>query len=625
MRKLIVVSLLLSYSCLYSQNSALFPILDKGLCGYMNSKGEVMVKPQFERADKFSEGLAVVRKGGYYGYINTSGKIAIEANLDFAFSFDGNYALVTKDGIPQVIQKNGKPLFANTHPELVRVNDNRFIVTTIGKHKGVIDASGKRIIDTIFTEITPTDNNMYIVRGSIGKVTNYSDDVGIINDKGKFVVPYGIYRYIWPYKEGLARIERQTPYQTDDYIGFVDLNGKLVIKIDDKKIYKVDDFNGPFSKASLVSSTDYNKAEYYEGFLDKKGNLAVDTRQYKIVYPFTGNRAFAYAKESGYYLIDRTGRRINKDSYFNVREEGFADGKAVVANGGISQIIDTNANVLMAREFYFDKSNYINNVLFYFYSGTRKWSFWDIENNLAPEIKFDDFDPAGFQNGLLLIRRNNQLIYIDKTGRKIWEQQSYTSDQPVALNIDYMNRGYYHAYSTPLLLESKFGGWAESNNLPYKNAKFNWSQKEKLNLYLSAEDTLFGKNILAKKLFLLNETLDTIFFPAQDSRLNLTIQAMDSKGNWRDIEYLPNSWCGNSYHSLHLATGEYWKFATPVYEGGIKTKLRASIQCYTKKPGDTERQYAYIFSNEFEGSINPAQFWRKLEYYPTGLMDPYLD
>ena len=32
-----------------------------------------------------------------------------------------------------------------------------------------------------------------------------------------------------------------------------------------------------------------------------------------------------------------------------------------------------------------------------------------------------------------------------------------------------------------------------------------------------------------------------------------------------------------------------------------------------------------IYSNEFQGSINPAQFWRKRGYTPQGLMDPYLD
>ena len=32
-----------------------------------------------------------------------------------------------------------------------------------------------------------------------------------------------------------------------------------------------------------------------------------------------------------------------------------------------------------------------------------------------------------------------------------------------------------------------------------------------------------------------------------------------------------------------------------------------------------------IYSNEFDGYINPAQFWRKQDYSPNGIMDPYND
>ena len=32
-----------------------------------------------------------------------------------------------------------------------------------------------------------------------------------------------------------------------------------------------------------------------------------------------------------------------------------------------------------------------------------------------------------------------------------------------------------------------------------------------------------------------------------------------------------------------------------------------------------------IYSNIINGSINAGQFWRKPEYFPSGLMDPYND
>jgi hypothetical protein len=101
----------------------------------------------------------------------------------------------------------------------------------------------------------------------------------------------------------------------------------------------------------------------------------------------------------------------------------------------------------------------------------------------------------------------------------------------------------------------------------------------------------------------------------------MKIQALDKQGQWNDIEYLPSSWCGNSYHHVKLAPGSYWSFVMPVYEGEIKTKLRAELDHI----GDDRECGKTIYSNEIEGSINPAQFWNKTTYYPNGLMDPYND
>jgi hypothetical protein len=102
----------------------------------------------------------------------------------------------------------------------------------------------------------------------------------------------------------------------------------------------------------------------------------------------------------------------------------------------------------------------------------------------------------------------------------------------------------------------------------------------------------------------------------------------NEKGIWKDIEYLPSSWCGNSYHTLTLEKMNYWAFTTPKYEGEIKTKLRIELKYLDPKEKSGKRRNRKemtIYSNEFEGSINPGQFWNKQPYYPNGIMDPYYD
>lgn len=108
----------------------------------------------------------------------------------------------------------------------------------------------------------------------------------------------------------------------------------------------------------------------------------------------------------------------------------------------------------------------------------------------------------------------------------------------------------------------------------------------------------------------------------------MIVQAKNSNGEWADIEYLPSSWCGNSIHTLTLAPHEKWDFTTPVYHGINNTKLRIALY-YIDQSFEAEypwnRKELVVYSNEYNGSINPAQFWRKRDYRPSGLMDPYMD
>src|SRR5581483_5631646 len=53
--------------------------------GYINRAGEVVVKPSFDRADEFSEGLAYVAVGDRYGYIDEAGKLVIKPQFKEAY------------------------------------------------------------------------------------------------------------------------------------------------------------------------------------------------------------------------------------------------------------------------------------------------------------------------------------------------------------------------------------------------------------------------------------------------------------------------------------------------------------------------------------------------------------
>lgn len=75
----------------------LFPVRLQGKFGYADPNGQVVIKPAFDAARLFSEGVAAVQKDSKWGYIDSTGKAAIEARFEGAGDFCEGLARV-RDG-----------------------------------------------------------------------------------------------------------------------------------------------------------------------------------------------------------------------------------------------------------------------------------------------------------------------------------------------------------------------------------------------------------------------------------------------------------------------------------------------------------------------------------------------
>ena len=182
------------------------------------------------------------------------------------------------------------------------------------------------------------------------------------------------------------------------------------------------------------------------------------------------------------------------------------------------------------------------------------------------------------------------------------------SGENLKLNIKYILRGYCYAGSQPN--PGDLGGFWPSKNMPVNFPSFYIPKKKSTELIaFPNEKANFGKNYEGFKLVLANPTDKDVKMSASDSRLSIVMQAKIEGEKWRNIEYLPSSWCGNSYHTVTLPANKSWVFIAPIYNGKIKAKLRFVL--------------GKITSNEFEGSINKEQFTIKQGHKPTGIMDPY--
>ena len=183
------------------------------------------------------------------------------------------------------------------------------------------------------------------------------------------------------------------------------------------------------------------------------------------------------------------------------------------------------------------------------------------------------------------------------------------------LNVKYKLRGYFYA-GTSHEVSTALGGFYQDTNAPKPtNERIRQLSIPSQFQLIVKNDSLaeFQKGIKGFRVFLINSTDSTISLEAQDSRLNLKRQVF-YKNQWQDVEYLPSSWCGNSYHAVYIKAGEYWSFTAPCMNGKQEAKFRFELAITDKEK---------IYSNEFSGSFNKRQLIKEQGHQPTSIMDPY--
>jgi len=204
---MVFLSTLLSIS--ESQSQTLYRIREGGLWGYMDRKGKVVIEPQFHTCGNFEEGLAPARINSYYGYIDKTGNFVIHQQFDYAEDFHNGSAFAYLKDSPNIIDKNGSRLLpdVNSYARIDTFIDGRAKIHTRSNKTGVIDITGKLVVDTIFRWINDFDNGVALAGADNenGGVLHF--DYSLIDTLGNFIVPFGVYDQIDSYSLGLAVVD----------------------------------------------------------------------------------------------------------------------------------------------------------------------------------------------------------------------------------------------------------------------------------------------------------------------------------------------------------------------------------------------------------------------------------
>lgn len=635
----IIVILIIGFVCpsFGQSENALIPVNENNRWGFIDAEGNYIIKPRFYSIGAFSSNLAPAREDELYGYINTSGKFIIPSKYDFALPFINDIAKVYIKGKPFFIDKTGKILFEHDFLEFHHF-ENRNVTFALAENKkyAVINKTGNILIEPVFTGVGSFTNGLAVVRMPSDDGNNLY--YGVIDEEGDFVLDFGEYDKITPYVNGFAKVWKYDDTHLNREIeGVIDANGDLIFTVSEK------DFNfsvlrSDFTEGvAIVDLQDKHPKEGWTsrtqpkmGIINEAGELILKGEDIEEITYFNYNRAFVRKKNNQWSLIDKKGNIIKENLPGGLLENKTeSDEKSLPFQNGIEILetprglvaIDTTGNALYPPKIasvdaILEHRREVN--LFFYKSKTtakeghkvERWGIWDLEKNTLTKAKFDRV--LGFvPSGLIHVVKGQEECVVDRLGHTVWIQRN-KEGKNLPLNIDYMLNGYFYA-NAPSAHKKEFnllGGHSTSGELPNPNTKKHKFPENEFNLIVRTnERTTFNNQAVGYKVYIANTTGETIYFKAEDSRLEMVMEALNQDGKWENIEYLPESFCGHSPHILDLPANHHWELSVPQYEGAFKTQLRLKL---VYKVNFESSETKIIYSNEFSGSINPAQFWRKI-------------
>jgi hypothetical protein len=122
-----------------------------GKWGFVDKSGDVVIEAKFDKADGFSEGLAAVRMEGKWGFIDSGGKIKIQSQFDEANQFNDGFAGVKMDDKWGFIDKTGQSPVKPQFDDVSWFSEGLSAVR-VGNKWGYIDKAGKMIVAPKFDD-----------------------------------------------------------------------------------------------------------------------------------------------------------------------------------------------------------------------------------------------------------------------------------------------------------------------------------------------------------------------------------------------------------------------------------------------------------------------------------------
>ncbi len=214
MKYIFLYLFLFSFQISFSQN--LYRYAVDGKFGYMNSKKEVVIKPQYSSCSSFNNGLAKVKSGNKYGFIDTKNKWIIAPNFDNTSDFKEGVAVVYIGDSTGLINTKGEYLVKLEYGIQIREPSEGRLLVIKNNIYGFIDLNGKKITEIDLTSASDFNNGFAKVEVEAGRF-------GYINKTGKLAIPAVYLVLSDAFNEGVAVV------YNENGCTYIDTTGKQII------------------------------------------------------------------------------------------------------------------------------------------------------------------------------------------------------------------------------------------------------------------------------------------------------------------------------------------------------------------------------------------------------------
>lgn len=344
--------------------------------GFLDSKGNIVINPQFQSARLFYEGYSMVENfESKHGYIDQGGNYSINPQFKEATSFsEGLAAVVLPEGKCQYIDPTGKIVFTLEGASKCTVFKEGLAAFEQDDKFGFINKTGEVVIQPQFDSVLLFSEGLCPVLVKSKDENNW----GYINKKGEIVINPQ-FRSAYSLSEGLGLVSDGTNH------GFIDPTGKYVI-------------NPQFKQASTFMNglAIIMQGDQY-GYIDKKGKIVINP-QFDMANWFSANGIACVKSGDKYGYINKAGKYVINPQFENALP--FTAGLSLAGNGEKYGIIDKSGKYITNPQFdihytyhmaqyahllwdgvrsdYFDKSSIINKIV----EGTTENTFkgWGFDN-----------------------------------------------------------------------------------------------------------------------------------------------------------------------------------------------------------------------------------------------------